>query len=348
MNTLTQFRKKENLILLWEVLLDELDIKTDNPQLISNVRRIFDSNINPFISKASPQTNLVELNKLFLKQVSTAINRLMPGLKQHQNIKKIKIMDEEIQQPYTIEDIHSFRQTEFEKKLEEQKKEFENAINPQKPKEVDFTYTEKESKITEMEHLIADTIARRKYELEEIQNNNYSTSDNAENWLNSQETSVKNEKITPMEETQFVQKKLKHINIEQLPSNNIPTSILKSQKNVTWNDNNTEIPDNVSLVVNETTSVPSLFNKLKQKPNTNSMQPTNSIKNDFIEDSLQPPIIPASNKITNKTIIENDNNNIQKQLNTLNSKMDELQSMMTKIINLLEKDKSDTVINFEL
>lgn len=348
MNNLTQFRKKENLILLWEVLLDELDIKTDNPQLISNVKRIFDSNINPFISKANPQTNLIELNKIFLKQVSTAINRLMPGLKQ-QNIKKITISDEEIQQPYTIEDIHSFRQTEFEKKLEEQKKEFENAINIKKPKEVDFTYKEKESKITEMEHLIADTIARRKYELEEIQSTNYSTSSAPENWLNSQETSIKNEKITPMEETQFIQKKLKHINIEQ-PQSNTPVSILKQQKNVTWNDNN-EIVDNISLVVNETTtSVPTLFNKLKQKPNPNPMQPiSNSIKNDFVEDSLQPTIMPSTNKVINKNANQSDDNNndIQKQLNKLHSKMDELQIMMTKIINLLETNKGNTVLGME-
>jgi hypothetical protein len=348
MNNLTQFRKKENLILLWEVLLDELDIKNDNPQLISNVKRIFDSNINPFISKANPQTNLIELNKIFLKQVSTAINRLMPGLKQ-QNIKKITISDEEIQQPYTIEDIHSFRQTEFEKKLEEQKKEFENAINIKKPKEVDFTYKEKESKITEMEHLIADTIARRKYELEEIQSTNYSSSSAPENWLNSQETSIKNEKITPMEETQFIQKKLKHINIEQ-PQSNTPVSILKSQKNVTWNDNNNEIIDNISLVVNEpSTSVPSLFNKLKQKPNSNPIQPiSNSIKNDFVEDSLQPTITHSTNKVVNKTTNQNDNNNdIEKQLNKLYSKMDELQTMMTKIINLLETNKGNIELGME-
>jgi hypothetical protein len=148
MSSLIKFKQKENLILLWEVLLDELNIQNDNSPLVSNLRKIFDSNINPFVNKANAQSNLVELNKLFLKQVSTAINRLMPGLKERQNIKKITISDEEIQQPYTIEDIQSFRQTEFEKKLEQQKNEFENAINPKKPKDLDFAYNEKETKIT--------------------------------------------------------------------------------------------------------------------------------------------------------------------------------------------------------
>lgn len=351
MNNLTQFRQRENLLLLWEVLLDELNIQNDNPQVISNVKKIFDSNITPFISKATPQSNLIELNKLFLKQVTAAINRLMPGITQRQNIKKITIMDEEVPQPYTIEDIHSFRQTEFEKKLEEQKREFDNAINPKKPTEVDFTYKEKEIKITEMEHLIADTIARRKYELEEIQHNNYSSINNVETLLTPQQTSIKNEKITPIEEAQFIQKKLKHINIDTTPSNNTtPTSILKSQKNVTWNDNNTEITDNISLSINEEKTVPSLFNKLKPKITpTNTVQNIqNSIKNNFVEDSLQPTITPPINKITSKNIIENNSNDdIKNQLSTLNLKMDELQGMMMKIINLLEKDKIETDISVE-
>lgn len=335
MSNLIKFKQRENLTLLWEVLLDELNIENDSSQLISNLKKIFESNINPFISKANPQSNLVELNKLFLKQVSTAINRLMPGLKERQNIKKIKISDEEIQQPYTIEDIHSFRQTEFEKKLEEQKKEFDNAINPKKPKEVDFTYNEKDSKITEMEHLIAETIARRNYELEQIQNSNNSITENAEEWLNPRETSVKTEKMKPNEETQLVQQRLKHIKIEQQPN------IIKSSKNVSWNDNNIEIPDNISLEVDEikNNDTPSLFSKLKQKPNQNLMQPTlNSVKNDFVEDSLQPVITPSNNIIKNKSVTDNSANiDIQVRLDNLHSKMDQLQNMMDHIIKLLEE-----------
>lgn len=340
MSNLTKFKQKDNLILLWEVLLDELNIQNDNSQLVSNLRKIFDSNINPFISKANPQSNLVELNKLFLKQVSTAINRLMPGLKERQNVKKITISDEEIHQPYTIEDIHSFRQTEFEKKLEQQKKEFDNAINPKKPKEVDFTYNEKETKITEMEHLIADTIARRNYELEQIQNTNYAITENAEDWLNSRETSVKTEKIKPSEEAQFIQKKLKHINLDQPVNNTQPF-----KKNVSWNDEgNVEIADNILLTIEDknTLSTPSLFNKLKQKPIQNTTQTnSNSIKNDFIEDSLQPLITPSNNIIKKIPTTNDANNDIQLRLDSLNSKMDQLQNMMTHIISLLEGNKRD-------
>ena len=74
----------------------------------------------------------------------------------------------------------------------------------------------------------------------------------------------------------------------------------------------------------------------------------NSIKNNFVEDSLQPTITPPINKITSKNIIENNSNDdIKNQLSTLNLKMDELQGMMMKIINLLEKDKIETDISVE-
>lgn len=342
MSNLIKFKQRDNLILLWEVLLDELNVQNDNSQLVSNLRQIFDSNINPFVNKASPQSNLVELNKLFLKQVSTAINRLMPGLKERQNIKKITISDEEIQQPYTIEDIHSFRQTEFEKKLEQQKKDFDNVINPKKPKEVDFTYNEKETKITEMEHLIADTIARRNYELEQIQNATYTPTENAEEWLNSRETSIKTEKIKPSEEAQFIQKKLKHISLDQ-PHNIIPNNETV-KKNVSWNDEaNVEIADNILLTVEEKntlTAAPSLFSKLKQKPIQNNIQTnSNSIKNDFIEDSLQPLVTPSNNLIKKTSITNDVSNDIQLRLDGLYSKMDQLQNMMSQIINLLEVHK---------
>ena len=225
------------------------------------------------------------------------------------------------------------------KKLEQQKKEFENAINPIKPKEVDFTYNEKESKITEMENLIADTIARRNYELEQIQNANYSTTENAEEWLNARETSVKTEKIKPNEEIQFIQKKLKHISLDQ-PVSNINTSL---KKNVSWNDEgNVEITDNILLSVEEKPSLdtPSLFNKLKQKPIQNSTQSSsNSIKNDFVEDSLQPVIRPVNNVIKKNTPINDANNDIQLRLDSLHSKMDQLQIMMTQIIGLLGENK---------
>lgn len=348
MNNIAQFKKKDNLELLLEVLLDELQIDTQNKKVISNVRTIFESNINPFINKTNPQNTLVDLNKLFLKQVSVAINRLMPNIKQESKIKKITISDEEINQPYTIEDIQAFRQNEFDKKLEQQRIDFENTINPKKPKELDFTYNEKEGKITEMEHLIADTIARRNYELEEIQNKNYTSIEKAETWLNPQETSNKLEKIKNKMEANVLNEnqKLKYITIEEngVILNNLP----KSQKNVSWSDKQNMENDNISLIVDDLPQSDikaNIFSKLKQKPSNNQqISNNNSIKNNFIEDELQPIITPTIAPNTPNTpisILKSSNTNsqldMQNQLNNMNKKIEDLQNMVKNIYVLLEK-----------
>jgi hypothetical protein len=165
MNILLEFSSKKNIDLLWDILLDELNIKTNN-NLTLQIRTIFEANIKPFVSKANPNKNLINLNKDFLSQILIALNKL------NQNFKKINISNEELNIAYKIEDIQSYRQNEFEKDLLNKQKEFDNIINPPKPKELDFSIKEKENKITEMEKLIKETIATRNYDIEQLTNNN--------------------------------------------------------------------------------------------------------------------------------------------------------------------------------
>lgn len=167
MDILLEFSSKSNIELLWEILLDELNIKTNN-NLIQNIRNIFEANIKPFITRANPKKTLINLNKEFLSQVIIAVNKLIPNLKQEQNIKKLNISNEEFNIPYKIEDIQASRQNDFDKQLTLKQTEFNNLLNPPKPKELDFSIKEKETKITEMEKLISETITRRNYDIEQI------------------------------------------------------------------------------------------------------------------------------------------------------------------------------------
>ena len=154
MNNLSQFSTKQNISLLWDVLLDELCINTNNKPLVTNIRTVFESNIKLFTARCNPKTHIMELNKQFLSQVVFAVNRLFPNLNkqnQEQNIKKINITNEESSEPYKIEDIQLSRQTEFEKGVERKRMELENYMTPQKPKELDFSYGDLDGKITEMD-----------------------------------------------------------------------------------------------------------------------------------------------------------------------------------------------------
>jgi phage tail sheath protein FI len=94
-------------------------------------------------------------------------------------MKLINISEEIIGEPYKVEDIHNARQTDFEKQVSDKRNEFESSINVKKPQPVDFSdKVEPEMKIMEMEALIAETMAKRKFDIEQIQGTNPNTNTN--------------------------------------------------------------------------------------------------------------------------------------------------------------------------
>ena len=352
MSNLSQFTTKQNLKLLWDVLLDELHINTINTKLVANIRTVFESNINPFLSRANTKSSIMDLNKQFLSQVVIAVNRLFPQLKQDQNIKRITISDEEIsdfKEPYKIEDIHASRQNDFEKEVERKRMELENYMTPQKPKDLDFSDTNIDGKITAMDSLIAEKMAQRNLEIETLQNSNYNTTSiDPEKWLRSKETSVKNEKNTPINivtESQYKSEnsKLKHISFDS--NNNITLSILepeqKSQtsvKKVTWNEIETH---------NE--PITNIFNKLKKQPiiESNINNDNNNIDKQYIEQKSMPlPEVKKEEIIRNQTTVASPNNEpvipkteIIKQLNEMNKKIDSLYEVVFKLLNEIKANE---------
>jgi hypothetical protein len=237
-------------------LLDELKIDTNNKAIVSNIRTVFESNIQPFTKNTTANmggnVQLVSLNKQFLSQVVIAVNRLFPNLKQEQEFKRIQISSEEAQimDPYKIEDIREARQDNFEKQLQKKRVEFENSINLQKPKELDFSEKVDDGKIKEMDALIAETMARRKFDIDQIQHN--LITEDPENWLQPQKIVkqgdnqiTKSSNLLPKQSEQSLTSELgiyKKLKLKQPESNPNP------KKSVTWND---EIKSNISLVIEE-------------------------------------------------------------------------------------------------
>jgi len=279
-NNIAIFLNKQNIKLLWEVLLDELRLDTNNKQLVSNIRTVFDSNINPFTSNALQTALLVDLNKQFLSQVVIAVYRLFPKIKQEQDLKRINISSEELNEPYKVEDIHTARQTNFEKQVNQKRAEFENSISLKKPQELDFTEKVNDDKIKEMDSLIAETMARRNFEVEQYKPNLISNSEiiDPEKWLRPKETSVNQVNKTNYDEKQKYEPKQKYTNI------NTNNEVINNQqsKKVSWNETNLTNNDhttNLSLLIEDKniTSINSdiknnIFNKIKKikdidKPN---------------------------------------------------------------------------------
>ena len=324
-NIINIFSNKENLNMLWEVLLDELKIKSSpsNKAVINGIQAVFHSNISPFITKINPSSGLMEINKLFLKQVLIAVNRLFPNLNQEQIVKRIQIGNEEVMEPYKVEDIHSARQNNFEKQLQQQREDFDKFSTFKKPKELDFTEKIEEPRITEMQSLIAETIAKRNFEVEHIHTN----LESAESWLQSTKTSVKNEKqaTTNTMNTDNINRKLKHINIDTNNNNYENSNVVeKNLKKVSWEDDNSS--NNISLIIDDYQNTDNNINNINNNNNNNNI--FNKLKKINVSDE---PIH------RNKDIIK-----LSQQIEILNTKFDTLIDKMTTIIENQQNQNKQT------
>ena len=230
MSDITHFLEKANMNLLWEVLLDELDVNENNIKIIDKIKVIFTSNMEHFVTNVSKNTNnkikLVELNKQFLSQIMLAVKKLLFSNSQ---MKKIIIANEEIIEPYKIEDIQLSRQNEFESQVEKKRIELEEFMTPEKPKALDFSDKKTDGKITAMDSLIAEKMAERELDI----HTTYSDYPNAkpETWLKSTNTSVKKD---------------------------------KQIKQVSWTENSVDLLDTIEDKDIDNKSISDIFNKLKK------------------------------------------------------------------------------------
>ena len=344
---ISKFLNKQNIKLLWDVLLDELQIDTNNKTIVTNIRTVFESNINPFTSSANkiPHLMLVDLNKQFLSQVVIAVNRLFPNLKKEKEFKLINITSEEIVEPYKVEDIHSARQDNFEKQVLRKRLEFEKSINLNKPAELDFSEKMDDGKIKEMDSLIAETIARRKFDIEQLQPK--MTSENSELWIQSQsqpqqqeskQQSQQQKQSKPLQQqintnkdaNKSVQKK-KVSWTEGKLSNNILQGILTNNDYNDYNDDNQDFQDNqenVSLLIEE---------KLSNQSNTLNLSPLENSLNIFNKIKKVKDVNAINNSLPNNTIInETLINELNQKYDELNNKVDFLIGLMTKLTNHFE------------
>jgi hypothetical protein len=339
---MSKFTDKPNLQLLWDVLLDELNITNVNTSLMSNIQSVFNSNINLFISRANSKTPLVELNKQFLSQVLLAVSKLYPTPDQNQNIKRITITNEEVVDPYKIEDIHAERQTEFEKELNKKKIELETYLSLPKPKDVVFADQNSDSKITAMDALIAEKMAERNLDLEIVQKNNNNS--NPDTWLSSLETSVKGEKNVLGEVNSFTtntngQKKVSWIDEE-------PVNIFQKLKKTN------DFFEPIGLVINELNEPNDLTKK------TYDQQPSTKLSAFEQQNILPIPPTPVTNAPPVITQVSPliPQSEVIKQLNEMNTKVDVLYNVVDKLTNYIHEllsqknnnsntDNTDYIIN---
>ena len=191
-----KFIQKDNVTMLWEVISDEENFKFLTRDMQANVYQLFLNNIQGFFDNEKIKTNsLVDMNK---KYILLILNHIKRNLNIQPN--KITIHQEPIKESITYEEIQNDRRSKFERDFNKKQEEFEDIMTIKAPPVPEFADKESDRPIKEMDKILKEMQAQRNYEIEQI-NRNQSTTTQVDNWLTPQETSLKTEKFTPVEQT---------------------------------------------------------------------------------------------------------------------------------------------------
>jgi hypothetical protein len=307
MNT-SGFLLKENLEMLWDVISDEEIFNFLSRDIQSKIADLFSKNIKGFYDiERIKINNLIDLNKKYILLILNHIKKTYPY-----QPNKIKIYDEVPikEQRITAEEIQNERKTQFEKDLQERQQEFENSINVKVPPVPEFSDKYEDKPISEMDKILKEMTAKRNYDVEQINHNYISDITQTNNWLKPQETSLKNEKLTPQksnEEQSQNYSRFKFLNnIDEYNSENLETNkTISPKKNVSWSDNS-----NFELVDEDEQNI---FNKLKK------VNKKEEVRNNITLEM-------------HETINEDRINNLENEMKTINNKID-------MIIDLLKQNK---------
>jgi hypothetical protein len=269
----TYFLNNENVKVLWDVIIDEDIIKRQPREFHENILNLFRTNLKGFYDvESSKTTSLVDMNKKYILLILNHANKQIT-----QNIKpeyrKIKILDElpqkKVNELITYEEIQNDKRSQFEKDLNRRQEDFTNSMALPVPPVPKFTDDKlDEGPISEIEKAIKDLTSQRNYDVEQIsKNNNNNLNSNTDNWLKSQETSVKNDKMNPQlsningnnvnNSINVNNSRLKYIKIDNnLENENQIISLerekqMSPKKNVTWDLTNEVKENEVMLKMEE-------------------------------------------------------------------------------------------------
>jgi len=159
----------ENKEFLWNFLTENNIINPKSQNEVKTIQRLFETvYATTIIANKNQSRPMIELNKEFINGM----------------VVSIKEMKEQIQQPYSKDEIQKERHAMMNKKFEGKQQEFSKLINAARPAEIDFSdKTDEDEVITKFK--MESTLAQREKELQEIMAaNSEQTTKDAEKWIN--------------------------------------------------------------------------------------------------------------------------------------------------------------------
>jgi hypothetical protein len=270
------FLTKQNVSLLWEVIMDN-EIMKNKPQTeVSQIIDIFNVNLKKFHDSTN-NNNLTELNKNYITVMMNFINKNFN--------KPVQQVLPSIKKPLvTYEELQNDRLTKFEKDFNSKQQEFTSAMALPVPPTPDFS-DKKDEPLSEIEVEVKKYMAQRNYDVEQLNKTISNSNDNqASSWLKPQETSLKAEKLPlpQLDKNTFVSPNLtpiKYIKIDN--ETNVSKNVIQKdvidlnnsvnnnkKKIISWADERTnEISNEIySEVVDDQQEAKNIFSKLKIIP----------------------------------------------------------------------------------
>jgi hypothetical protein len=297
------FLSKENVEMIWDIILDDGELmKNKTQEQANNISESFISDIRDFFrDEKGIHKSLINMNKKF---ISNIINKYTYTNKKVLQQELRKELRKELQPGLrvTAEDIQATRMSDFEKQFQQKQTEFSSAMTMQVPDKPKFN-DEADHPISEMEDLIARTLAQRNFDIDQIHQN--LDREKGEGFLKSQETSLKSEKNVSKSSINSNtynkgQNEVKYIKIgsEDLPqlAETIELGIDHyGKKNVSWandrvrpDDNGRRLEEENIKISIDTSEKPNIFSRLKMKPEPGvSLSPfENTISDNLKNDKL--------------------------------------------------------------
>ena len=278
--SVSYFLHNANVSLMWDVIADEDVFKNTSLEFKKNVFQLFTANLNEFYkTEHANTTQLVDLNKKYILLVMNYITTIVARMKQADRstdafsaaAAAAAAAAAPMQQLVTFEDIQNDRKSKFEQDLCKRQEEFTSSMSSNAPPLPNFsdTMSEHEDNVP-VEQAVQNIIAQRNYDVDQLRQRETSPG----KWLNSQETSLKKDKLQQQQQQQQQSSVVQHIQIDT--SSLLETSAIKmivdlnlndsSQKKVTWGADELfehRLQEDVGVVAQEEVDVFKLFKKLK-------------------------------------------------------------------------------------
>lgn len=265
---LNSFSTNENKALLWSVLHGGGKFTGIHDSNVQNIKEIFEQvihDVNEYYRKSNQPINLNAMNKEAVVVICKKIESLRQSQQQshqqffnNQNPQQTQFKKQQqipqLETIYRAEDLQKERQSQFQNELNKKEKEMSSILKLKKPEEINFTDDIYDKPIgNDMERLLAEALASRERELEQIKNVTLTT----------KTASL----VSPIKKTPFDEVNVK--DGEKRVSFENKIHIIDHVEN---NQNTTVDDDNIDFIFNKLKKIKTMNDKENEQKNKNEYE----------------------------------------------------------------------------